>query len=101
MRRRVLFSLQMAIPVALKCASKELAQTGWGMQGVALARDAERIRLNAMRNNGWTFWAVVRGMPLEHGSVEHGLSSSQVAAGLECVRDEWRLGEVAWPPNSV
>lgn len=72
-----------------------------GMQGVAMTRDAERIRLNAMCNNGWTFWAVVRGMPLEHGSVEHGLSSSQVAAGLECVCDEWRLGEVAWPPNSV
>lgn len=71
------------------------------MQGVAMARDAETIRLDAMRNNGWTFWAVVRGMPLEHGSVEHGLSSSQVAAGLECVRNEWRLDEVDWPPNSV
>ncbi len=72
-----------------------------GAQGVAMARDAEKIRLDAVRNNGWTFWAVVRGMPLDHGSVEHGLSASQVAAGLECVRNAWRLDEVDWPPNSV
>ena len=55
-------------------------------EGAVMARDRQGIRLDAIRNNGWTFWAVVRGRPLDDGSVEHGLSASQVAAGLDRVR---------------
>lgn len=62
-------------------------------EGATMARDRQGRRLDAIHNNGWTFWAVVRGKPLEHGSVEHGLSASQVAAGLDRVRHSWPLEE--------
>lgn len=60
-------------------------------EGAVLARDRKGLPLDAIHNNGWTFWAVVRGKPLEHGSVEHGLSAAQVAAGLDRVRHGWPL----------
>lgn len=60
-------------------------------EDATMARDRQGLRLDAIHNNGWTFWAVVRGKPLEHGSVEHGLSDSQVAAGLDRVKHGWPL----------
>lgn len=60
-------------------------------EGATMARDRQGLRLDAIHNHGWTFWALVRGKPLEHGSVEHGLSDSQVAAGLARVEHGWPL----------
>lgn len=66
-------------------------------EGAVMARDHQGIRLDAIHNNGWTFWAVVRGKQLENGSVEHGLSASQVAAGLDRVRHCWPLNGLDLP----
>lgn len=68
-------------------------------EGAVMARDRQGIRLDGIRNNGWTFWAVVRGQPLEDGSVEHGLSASQVAAGLDRVRHGWPLDRLDSLPD--
>ena len=68
-------------------------------EGAVMARDRQGIRLDAIRNNGWTFWAVVRGRPLDDGSVEHGLSASQVAAGLDRVRHGWPLDRLDSLPD--
>lgn len=67
--------------------------------GAVMTRERQGIRLDEIRNNGWTFWAVVRGQPLERGSVEHGLSSAQVAAGLDRVRHGWPLDSLDSLPD--
>lgn len=58
---------------------------------VALASDLRRVRLDPQRNNGWSFFAAVRGKPLGHGSLETGLNEAQIAAGLERVHYGWPL----------
>lgn len=63
---------------------------------VAMASDVRRIRLDAQRNNGWSFFAVVRGKPLGHGSLETGLNEAQVAAGLDRVRHGWPLDKLSF-----
>lgn len=70
-------------------------------QGVALASERHKIRLDAHQHNGWTFLAVVRGKPLEHGSLETGLGRPQVAAGLDRVRYGWPLDNVGPLPDTA
>lgn len=69
--------------------------------GVALASERHKIRLDAQRHNGWTFLAVVRGKPLEHGSLETGLARPQVAAGLDRVRYGWPLDNLGPLPDTA
>ncbi|OFR65914.1 hypothetical protein [Corynebacterium sp. HMSC078H07] len=69
--------------------------------GVALASERHKIRLDAQRHNGWTFLAVVRGKPIEHGSLETGLARPQVAAGLDRVRYGWPLDNLGPLPDTV
>ena len=95
------FYVAKALVVALNGESRMLEVLVEGLspdrmikEGATMARDRQGLRLDAIHNNGWTFWSIVRGKPLEHGSVEHGLSASQVAVGLDRVRHSWPLEEL-------